>query len=148
MEDLPFHITKLVDWNMIISKAWLRRHNPIIDWSKNSITFSSPHCHENCLPIYPKVTPTTEPPRLKINLISRAAFRVAIKNPESYLCIMALYNKLEDEETKQDTTKKLIPPEYYDYLVLFSEKEARILPVSRYVDYTIALINEAKPSFG
>jgi len=130
MEDLTFHITKLAGWNMIVSKLWLRRHNPTIDWSKNSITFSSPHYHENCLPVCPKITPATEPPRLKINLISRAAFHVAIKNPESRLYIMALYNKPEDEETTEDTTKKLIPPEYHDYLVLFSEKEARILPPS------------------
>jgi len=60
---------------------------------------------------------------------------------------MALYNKLEDEETTQDTTKKLIPPEYHDYLVLFSEKEAQILPPSRYVDHVIPLINGAKSLF-
>jgi len=148
MEDLTFHITKLAGWNMIIGKPWLRRHNPTINWSKNSITFLSPHCHENCLPVRPKVTPTTEPPRLKINHISRAAFRVAIKNPESHLCIMALYNKPEDEENTQDTTKKLVPPEYHDYLVLFSEKEARILPPSRYVDHASPHIDGAKPPFG
>jgi len=148
MEDLTFHLTKLAGWNMIISKPWLRRHDPTIDWSKNSITFLSPHCHENCLPVRPKVTPTTEPLRLKINLISQAAFRVAIKNPELCLCIMALYNKPEDEETTQDTTKKLIPPEYHDYLVLFLEKEARILLPSRYVDHAIPLIDGAKLPFG
>jgi len=83
-----------------------------------------------------------------MNLISPAVFRVAIKNPESHLCIMPLYNKPEDKETTQDTTKKLVPPEYHAYLVLFSEKEARILLPSRYVDHAIPLIDGAKPPFG
>jgi len=148
MEDLTVHVTKLAGCNMIVGKPWLRQHNPTIDWSKNSITFSSPYCHENCLPVRPKITPATEPLRLKINLISRAAFRVPIKNLESCLCIMALYNEPEDEETTQDTTKKLVPPEYHNYLVLFSEKEARILLLSRYVDHAIPLMDGAKPPFG
>jgi len=61
---------------------------------------------------------------------------------------MALYNKPEDEETTQDITKKLVSPEYHDYFVLFSEKEAWILPPSQYVDYAIPLIDGAKPPFG
>jgi len=60
---------------------------------------------------------------------------------------MALYNKPEDAETTQHTTKKLIHPEYHDYLVLFLEKEAWILPPSRYVDHTILVINGVKPPF-
>jgi len=60
---------------------------------------------------------------------------------------MALYNKPEDKETTQDTTKKLVAPECHNYLVLFSEKEARILPLSRYVDHAIPLMDGAKPSF-
>ena len=61
---------------------------------------------------------------------------------------MALYNKPEEEENRQDMTKKLVPPKYYDYLVLFSEKEARILLPSWYVDHAILLIDGAKPPFG
>ena len=61
---------------------------------------------------------------------------------------MDLYNKPEDEETTQDITKQLVPPEYHNYLVLFSEKEARILAPSRYVNYAIPLIDGAKPPFG
>jgi len=134
---------------MIVGKPWLRQHNLTIDWSKNSITFSSPHCYENCLPVCPASTLSKfEPRRLKIMIISRAAFRVAIKNPESRLCIIAIYNKPEDKDISVDTAKKLIPPEYYDYLVVFSKKEARILPPSCYVDHAIPLIDRAKPPFG
>ena len=51
-------------------------------------------------------------------------------------------------EEEHDPTKKLIPHEYHDYLVLFFEKEARILPPSRYVDHPIHLTEGAKPPFG
>jgi len=47
-----------------------------------------------------------------------------------------------------DPAKKLISPEYHDYLVLFSEKETHILPPSRYVDYAILLTEGDKPPFG
>jgi len=61
---------------------------------------------------------------------------------------MALYYEPENEETTQDMTKKLVSPEYHDYLVLFSEKEARILPPSQCVDDAILLVDRAKPPFG
>ena len=51
-------------------------------------------------------------------------------------------------EEEHDPAKKLIPPEYHDYLVLFSEKETRILPSSQYVDHTIPLTEGAKLPFG
>ena len=40
-ETLTFQVSKLVGWNMIVEKTWLKRHNPVIDWAKNTVTFSS-----------------------------------------------------------------------------------------------------------
>jgi len=51
-------------------------------------------------------------------------------------------------EEEHDPAKKLVPHEYHDYLVLFSEKEARMLPPSRYIDHSIPLTEGAKPPFG
>jgi len=69
---------------------------------------------------------------------------------------MTLYNSSDNAPSKpvtnvskgDDLAKNLVPQEYYDYLVLFSEKEARILPPSRYVDHAIPLIEGSKPPFG
>jgi len=70
---------------------------------------------------------------------------------------MALYHTPDEKVThvpphtrvaEDDPAKKLVLPEYHDYLVLFSEKEARILPPSRYVDHAIPLTEGAKPLFG
>jgi len=51
---------------------------------------------------------------------------------------MALYNSPDNAPLNpvtsvskgDDLAKNLVPQEYHDYLVLFSEKEARILPPS------------------
>jgi len=51
-------------------------------------------------------------------------------------------------EEEYDPPTKLITPEYYDYLDLFSEKQARMLLSSRYGGHTIPLTEEAKPPFG
>jgi len=69
---------------------------------------------------------------------------------------MALYNSPDNAPVipvtsvskGDDLAKNLVPQDYHDYLVLFSEKEARILPPSRYVNYAIPLIEGSKPPFG
>jgi len=68
---------------------------------------------------------------------------------------MALYNSPNNTPSNpvtsvskcDDSAKNLVPREYHNYLVLFSEKEARILPLSRYVDHAIPLIKGSKPPF-
>ena len=50
-ENLTFQVTKLACWNLIVGKPWLRRHNPLIDWSKNTCVFHSGYCQSHCLPI-------------------------------------------------------------------------------------------------
>ena len=43
---------------------------------------------------------------------------------------------------------KLLPLEYHDYLLVFSETEAHALPLQHYVDYVIPLVEGRKPPFG
>jgi hypothetical protein len=56
---------------LIFGLPWLQRHNPSIDWTKMTITFTSPYCQTNCnqlrtLGNYFPVAPTIPdpPPRL------------------------------------------------------------------------------------
>ena len=44
LETLTFQVTKLAGWNMILGKTWLKRHNPVIDWTKNTVTIGSGYC--------------------------------------------------------------------------------------------------------
>ena len=96
--------------------------------------------------------------KFQILLISQPALYVAFKDPDSQFGIMTLYHTTNKQVTHilpymyvivedNNPAKKLIPPEYHDDLVFFSEKEARILPPSEYINYTIPLTKGAKPLF-
>ena len=50
LETLTVHVTKLAGWNLIVGKPWLKRHNPTVNWTMNSVTFTSGFCHAQCLP--------------------------------------------------------------------------------------------------
>jgi RNase H-like domain found in reverse transcriptase/Reverse transcriptase (RNA-dependent DNA polymerase)/Integrase zinc binding domain len=46
-----FFVTDLSpDTPIILGLPWLQRHNPSIDWSSMSLTFTSPYCHNFCCP--------------------------------------------------------------------------------------------------
>ena len=47
-----------------------------------------------------------------------------------------------------ELSTQLVLLEYYDYLSIFSEEEAKALPPRRYVDHAILLIEGGKPPFG
>ena len=49
MEEMEFFITNLGNHHAVLGMAWLKKHNPNIDWNKELITFSSQFCNENCL---------------------------------------------------------------------------------------------------
>ena len=82
-------------------------------------------------------------------IISWAAFRSTTRQPESRLCLPAIYaDPNSEDEPYQEPATKLVPQEYHEYLYLFSEEEARILSPYQYVDHTIPLQPEVKPPFG
>ena len=157
LKTLTFHVTKLVEWNLIVGKLWLKHHNSTVNWTINLVTFTSGFCHAHCLPTCTKTpallqNPSPEkalsdtPPKLGITLISHAALRVAVRclGAECYVITMIAMAAAIDKST---STAKLVPPEYYDYLSVFSEIEARTLPPQRYVDHAIPLVERGKPPF-
>ena len=121
MGDLPFHITRIAGWNLIVGKLWLRCHNPTIDWTRNSITFTSGYCHTHCLPTWIKTTDSTTPKKpLGISLISRATLRVAIRQPNAKFLVICLMPNGDIKTTELNLATQLVPPEYHDYLLVFS----------------------------
>src|SRR5258705_293864 len=150
-EDLTFQVTKLAGWDLIVRKPWLRRHNPLINWEKNTCAFHSGYCQSHCLPVRPKPTPP-EPKKDRIALISRAAFRIPIARPGAEYFVIAIFAPESDSSGTApgltELSAQLIPPEYYDFLSIFSEEEAKALPPHHYVDHAIPLVEGGKPPFG
>ena len=160
-ENLIFQVTKLAGWDLIVRKPWLRRHNPLIDWSKNTCVFHLGYCQSHCLPIRPKPNPPPpEPKPDRIALISRAALRIAIARLGVECFVIAIIAPENDssgttpdcrpgwESGLAELSAWLVLPEYHNYLSIFSEEEAKALPLHRYVDHTIPLIEGGKPPFG
>ena len=83
LETLTFQVTKLTGWNMILGKTWLRRHNPIINWTKNTLTFVSGYCQAHCLPTRTLQPTNTMVTPYKITMLSWAAFHLATQQEES-----------------------------------------------------------------
>ena len=122
LETLTFHVTKLAGWNLIVGKPWLKHHNPTVNWTMNSVTFTCGFCHAHCLPTRTKSPPSDAPqntppentsPKLGIALISRAALRVAVRRPgaECYVIAMMAMAAATD---KSNPAAKLVLPEYHD----------------------------------
>ena len=78
---------------MILGKTWLKKHNPVIDWTRNSVGFASGYRQAYCLLIRQTkpVLATTESlnPAFKIAMISRAAFKYAANSAGSELFVIA-----------------------------------------------------------
>ena len=90
LETLTIQVAKLAGWNMILGKTWLKRHNLVIDWTKNTVTFGAGYCQAHCLPT--RVPQSADPPvtTYKIAMISRAAFCLAIEQEDSQVFLLAM----------------------------------------------------------
>ena len=150
LETLTFQVTKLAGWDMILGKTWLKRHNPVIDWTKNTVTFGSGYCQAHCLPTrvpQPTNTPVTT---YKIAMILRVAFRLTIKQEDSQVFLLAMSSIQEPTDLVKhpDYPANLVPCQYHDFLPLFTKKGADKLPPHRYVDHEIPLEADKKPPMG
>lgn len=47
-ETLALDITTLGDYPVIIGLPWLARHNPLINWTQQTLVFNSGYCKRNC----------------------------------------------------------------------------------------------------
>ena len=159
LETLTFQVTKLAGWQMILGKTWLKKHNPAINWTQNTVAFASGYCQAHCLPTRDPVTrdpvPTLAKPESKggpkIAMISRAAFRHAVRSPEAELFVIAT-SAIQESKPELDPAKhpdypaNIVPETYQDFMSLFAKKEADKLPPHRYVDHEIPITG--KPPLG
>ena len=46
-----FLVCDLGEYPIVLGLRWLTKHNPTVNWLERTITFQSPYCQENCLPL-------------------------------------------------------------------------------------------------
>ncbi|QRV92159.1 Transposon Ty3-G Gag-Pol polyprotein [Ceratobasidium sp. AG-Ba] len=54
-EEVDTYVVNVGNHNLILGMAWLKHHNPAINWNKKLLVFSSQYCSKNCLHASPIV---------------------------------------------------------------------------------------------
>ena len=54
-ERIQFDVTRLGHYPIILGTPWLKNHDPVIHWSRNTIQFDSKHCLKHCHSTFAKV---------------------------------------------------------------------------------------------
>lgn len=160
LEHLVFRLTKLGNYDLILGKSWLRRHNPVVDWEQDTVEFRSRQCQKNCLPLEPEAQPTkssapVRKPEHHIAMVSAVGFARAVRTKGAQLFAVsieyiekAIRKKEQETDDNPVQLRTIIPPEYHDFLELFLKQEADKLPPHRYVDHAIEIEEGKKPPFG
>jgi Retroviral aspartyl protease./Reverse transcriptase (RNA-dependent DNA polymerase). len=167
-ELLSCFVTKLSQQPIVLGIPWLKCHDTTISWRKNTLTFNSRYCHENCgiqdqLEIQgitsDEITKDSraaaaEPLALDIRMIGASPFvyltdkaRKRSKDFVVFAASMADIEKALAPKKKIDPKTKL-PLEYHEFLDVFSQKEADKLPPHRGYDHKIKMKEGSEPPFG
>lgn len=162
-ERLTCYATDLGDYPLILGLPWLRKHDPDISFAQNTVAFTSRLCQERCLRqrsttpvrgLEKAQQPRGLPHDTSISLINAAAFTTALKHDT---CAEAGRFSMRDLEialrqsqptftlsaqsgsSDEPALTDIVPPEYHDFLDVFSKQDARVLPPHRPYDHKIPL---------
>ena len=111
-EELCAEVTNLGKNSLILSYMWLKKHNPSIDWEKETVKFH--WCPRSCLMLQDRAqclaSLDEEDEREALEWIHQAKVEVPAKKPTH-------------------PPEELVPPCYHSYLDIFSEKAASRFPL-------------------
>ena len=152
--DVPFYITPLAHYPIILGHAWLIKHNPRIDWSSKDVVFDSEYCRTRCnLPSEPQrqrmvLSPPTKK-GLEIAQISVSACKSFARRGDCDMFV-ATIEDIDDALSPKESVDFLLkaPPELHDLSDVFSPQKADKLPPHRSYDHEIRLLPEAKLPYG
>ena len=103
--------------------AWLKDHNPDINWERGSLKWRSDYCKTHCL-------------RSKSRIEFITCEELLAEDPNNmFVCGMRLWTG----EDGEDISLKLLP-EYQDYADIFSEEKINVLPKHTEYDHRIDLV--------
>jgi len=142
-EDIRLHCIKIGNAPIILGLPWLKLHDLVIGWKNHTVKFYSDHCAEKCLPSSPRANMVRE---------ENATEHYYRKTPENWeigetdpweVC-QTVISKIK--ETSK-TSKNPIPPEYHEFLEVFTEKEPTAPLPHRPYDHNIPLEEGKAPPY-
>lgn len=121
-ESLTLFLTNLGRYDLILGRKWLKKHNPFIDWSNDSVSLNSNYCEKYCLPtpISQEIAPSSKSYILNLepNLeeatkgrprkIGAAAFQTLSKQKGVQIFSLSLYEL--DQRLTEKGSKPTPPP--------------------------------------
>jgi len=136
-EDIRLHCITIANAPIILGLPWLKLHDPVIGWKNHTVKFHSDHCAEKCLPSSPRANTVpegkaTEQYYKKTRAEEEENWEISETDP--WEVCQAVINKIK--ETSR-TSKKPIPPEYHEFLDVFTEQEPTTPPPHRTQDHHI-----------
>jgi hypothetical protein len=138
---------------------WLQLHDVSTSWRKNTLTFASAYCRKNCgvkrrTEVLGMTREKNAATKLDVCMIGAVPFvRLtdrARKTQEGFRIFAATMRDIEkalEPKTTIDPREKL-PPEYHEFLDVFSKKEADKIPPHRLYDHKIQMKEGSEPPFG
>ena len=150
-----FYVTNLPSCNCILGFNWLKTHNPSIDFTNMKLSFDSNYCNSNCLVIpssYP-VTPCEQLSTNKANIKIRNSLPISnSSDSNSSDSNSSDFNSPNSNSsshaTDLETLSKKLPKELSEYLDVFNEAIANVLPPHRPYNCEIKIKEDGKLFYG
>jgi RNase H-like domain found in reverse transcriptase/Reverse transcriptase (RNA-dependent DNA polymerase)/Integrase zinc binding domain/Ty3 transposon capsid-like protein/Chromo (CHRromatin Organisation MOdifier) domain len=125
-EICSFDVVTLKHYPVILGIPWFKAHNPSIVWSTHTLSFPEcTSCKETTLSLS----------------VSATSNIILPENPEIDLPLE--HSKISDSELIS-----IVPPQYHNFLKVFSPDEANILPDHSPYDHKIPLVEGSSPPYG
>lgn len=124
-ESIELHVVDLPDVDIILGHPWLAKHNPVVDWQAQSLSFDS--CPTSC---------------------STIAHSDDTPEPDYSLRAYASKSQQLAEQVYVDDTRPLeemIPTRYHKYLDVFNEAKSSRLPAHTVYDHAIEIPDNFNP---
>jgi hypothetical protein len=152
-ERLILNVTSLGQHQIILGAPWLTRHHPpTIDWKGRRIVAWSQYCYEHCLDMSSNSDSDSDSSESSLSeledefpspdssdILDTPAMDAAIA------AITAVPSSEHLPSTSEQTTA--LPPEFADFIDVFSKAAANQLPPSRVHDHAIELLPGTSPPF-
>ena len=136
-EDIRLHCITIGNAPIILGLPWLKLHDPVIGWKNHTVKFHSDHCAERCLPSSPRANTIPEEKATEQYYKKTPDEDWEIGETDPWEVCQTVINKIKETSTPQ--TNLTIPPEYHEFLEVFSEKEPTAPPPHRTQDHYIPL---------
>jgi len=145
-EDFRLHCITIGNAPIILGLPWLKLHDPVIGWKNHTVKFHSNHCAEKCLPSSPRANTVPEEKATEQYYKKTPAEEEnwEIGETDPWEVCQTVIDKIKETSRM---SKKPIPPEYHEFLDVFTEQEPMTPPPHRTQDHHIPLEEGKTPLY-